>query len=203
MADANGDLIVPAQYLRRNNIFTRLFGRTLLRIGGWRVVGDLPDLPKVVVIVAPHTSNWDFVVGVATLLALDIKISFLGKHTLFTGLFGKFMRAIGGIPVDRAQPQGIVGETVAAIDAAEKIVFALSPEGTRKLDHGFKTGFLHIAHGANVPICLAYFDFEKKHVGFGPTMLATGDVVADMDKVLAFYRPIRGKYVKAWQRDNG
>lgn len=201
MVDPNGNLIVPAQYPRRNNVFARWFGKTLLRIGGWRVVGVLPDLPKVVVIVAPHTSNWDFVVGVATLLALDIKISFLGKHSLFSGLFGKFMRAIGGIPVDRAQPHGIVGETVAAIQNAEKIVFALSPEGTRKLNHGFKTGFLHIAHGAKVPICLAYFDFENKHVGFGPVMIASGDVTADMAKVLAFYRPIRGKYLKAWQRE--
>ncbi len=195
------DAVVPAQYLRRNNAFTRSFGRMLMRLSGWRAVGVMPDVPKVVVIVAPHTSNWDFVVGVMTLFALDIKISFLGKHTLFKGVFGKFMRAIGGIPVDRAKPHGIVGDTVAAINAAERMIFALSPEGTRRLDHGFKTGFLHIAHGANVPICMAYFDFANKVVGFGPTMTATGDIARDMEKVLAYYRPIRGRYVKAWQQE--
>ncbi len=195
------DAVVPAQYLRRNNAFTRSFGRMLMRLSGWRAIGVMPDVPKVVVVVAPHTSNWDFVVGVMTLFALDIKISFLGKHTLFKGVFGKFMRAIGGIPVDRAKPHGIVGDTAAAINAAERMIFALSPEGTRRLDHGFKTGFLHIAHGANVPICLAYFDFANKVVGFGPTMMATGDIARDMDKVLAYYRPIRGRYVKAWQQE--
>ena len=194
------EVVVPAQYLRRNNVITRLFGRTLMRLSGWRVAGEMPDVKKVVVIVAPHTSNWDFVVGVMTLLALDIRISFLGKHTLFKGIFGGMMRAIGGIPVDRAKPHGVVGETVAAINAAERMVFALSPEGTRQPDCGFKSGFLHIARGANVPICLAYFDFANKLVGFGPTMMASGDVAHDMQKVLAFYRPIRGCHVKTWQR---
>ncbi len=199
--DGLNDLVVPAQYLRRNNALTRAFGRTLMRLSGWRAVGILPDVKKVVVVVAPHTSNWDFVVGVMTLLALDIRIAFLGKHTLFKGIFGGMMRAIGGIPVDRSTAHGVVGETVAAINAADKMVFALAPEGTRQLDHGFKSGFLHIAHGANVPICLAYFDFANKVVGFGPTMTVSGDTARDLQKVLAFYRPIRGKYVKSWQRE--
>lgn len=171
-----------------------------MRISGWRVEGALPDVPKVIVSVAPHTSNWDFVIGVMVLFALDVKISFLGKHTLFRGAFGRFMRAIGGIPVDRSQPHGIVGETIAALRDADRILFALSPEGTRQLDKGFKSGFLHMAHGADVPICLAYFDFANKAVGFGPLMRATGDVAADMERVLDYYRPIRGRYPKAWQR---
>ena len=145
MTEAELDPIVPAQYCRRNNALTRTFGRVLLRLAGWRLIGTFPDVSKVVVIVAPHTSNWDFVVGVLALFSLDIKISFLGKHTLFTGLFGKWMRSIGGIAVDRANSHGIVGDTVAAINASERMVFALSPEGTRQLDKGFKTGFLHIA----------------------------------------------------------
>ncbi len=201
MTDSEIESIVPAQYCRRNNPLTRTFGRVVLRLAGWHLDGVFPDVRKVVVIVAPHTSNWDFVVGVLALFALDIKISFLGKHTLFTGIFGKWMRSIGGIAVDRAKSNGIVGDTIDAINAAERIVFALSPEGTRQLDKGFKTGFLHIAHGANVPICLAYFDFSNKVVGFGHTMTASGDVAHDMQQVLAFYRPIRGRYVKAWQRD--
>jgi 1-acyl-sn-glycerol-3-phosphate acyltransferase len=193
------DAAVPAQYPRRNNRLTRAIGRSMMRVSGWHVVGTLPDVPKVIVSVAPHSSNWDFVVGVMVLLSLDVKISFLGKHTLFTGAFGRFMRAIGGIPVDRAKPHGVVGDTVVALRAADRIVFALSPEGTRQLDKGFKTGFLHMAHGADVPICLAYFDFANKAVGFGPLMRASGDVNADMQKVLEYYRPIKGRYKKIWQ----
>ncbi len=195
------DLVVPAQYVRRNNRLTRAFGRALMRLSGWRFAGRLPDVPKVVVSVAPHTSNWDFVVGVMVLFALDLRISFLGKHTLFKGLFGKWLRSIGGIAVDRAKPHGIVGDTVAALNAAERMVFALSPEGTRHLDKGFKTGFLHIAHGAHVPVCLAYFDFANKVIGFGPFFETTDDVAADLEKILAYYRPIKGRYKKVWQRE--
>jgi 1-acyl-sn-glycerol-3-phosphate acyltransferase len=193
--------IVPAQYLRRNNAFTRGIGQLMLRVSGWRIVGRLPDVPKLVVSVAPHTSAWDFVIGVMALFALDIRIAFLGKHTLFTGLLSYFIRAIGGIAVDRAKPHGIVGDVIAAINTADKMVFALAPEGTRQLDKGFKTGFLHIAYGAKVPICLTYFDFEKKVVCFGDVLVASGDVSADMEKVIAFYQPVRGRYRKTWQRD--
>ena len=202
MTKAELATLVPAQYLRRNNAFTQWLGWLMLRVSGWRIVGMLPDVPKVVVSVAPHTSAWDFVIGVMVLFALDIRIAFLGKHTLFTGLFGRFIRAIGGIAVDRGKPHGIVNDVIAAINSADKIVFALAPEGTRQLDKGFKTGFLHIAHGAKVPICLAYFDFEKKIVGIGDVCAASGDVSSDMKKIIAFYRPVRGRYRKTWQRDD-
>ncbi len=202
MTKAELDNFVPAHYLRRNNALTRGIGRLMLRVSGWRIVGALPDVPKLVVSVAPHTSAWDFVVGVMVLFALDIRIAFLGKHTLFTGLFGRFMRAIGGIAVDRDKPHGIVNDVIAAINTADKMIFALAPEGTRQLDKGFKTGFLHIAHGAKIPICLAYFDFAKKVVCFGEMIEASGDVALDIEKVIAFYRPIHGKYRKSWQRDD-
>jgi 1-acyl-sn-glycerol-3-phosphate acyltransferase len=199
MTGAEFDAVVPASYSRRHNPVTRALGRTLMRVFGWRFQGSLPDVPKLVIAVAPHTSAWDFVVGVMALFAVDIRIAFFGKHTLFHGLFGRWMRAIGGIPVDRAKPHGVVGDTVEAIKRADRIVFALAPEGTRQLDKGFKTGFLHIAHGANTPICLAYFDFANKVVGFGPVMHPSGDVNRDMAEVIAFYRNIQGRYRKTWQ----
>ena len=173
-----------------------------MRLSGWRFDGTLPDVPKIVIVVAPHTTNWDFVIGVMVLWALDIKISFLGKHTLFRGLFGKWMRSIGGIPVDRASTHGVVGDAVEAFRVAERMVLALAPEGTRQLDKGFRMGFLHIAHGAGVPVLLAYFDFSRKVVGFGPLMHTSGDANADLATVLNYYRPIRGKYRKDWQRAN-
>lgn len=194
--------IVPASYERRRSMFSKALGRMMMRISGWRFEGDLPDIPKVVIAVAPHTTNWDFVIGVMVLWALDIKISFLGKHTLFRGLFGKWMRSIGGIPVNRASTHGVVGDAVQAFRFSERMVLALAPEGTRQLSKGFKMGFLHIAHGANVPILLAYFDFSRKVIGFGPLLTTTGDVECDIEAVLNYYRPIRGKYRKLWQQEN-
>ena len=191
--------IVPAGYVRRNALVAKATGRFLMRISGWRFEGTLADVPKLVVAVAPHTSNWDFVVGVAALWTLDLKLSFLGKHTLFRGWFGRWMRSIGGIPVDRSQAQGVVSESVAAFGAREKMVLAIAPEGTRQLDKGFKTGFLRIAREAKVPVQLAYFDFTRKVIGFGPLFFPSNDVDADLNKVLDFYRPIPGKYRKDWQ----
>lgn len=172
-----------------------------MRLSGWRIEGALPDVPKVIISVAPHTTNWDFVLGVMTLWSLDVKISFLGKHTLFRGWFGRWMRSIGGIPVDRSQSHGVVGETVAAFNRTEQLVLAVAPEGTRQLDRGFKTGFLQIAYGAKVPVLLAYFDFSKKVIGFGPLFQPSGEVKKDLRDILAFYQPIRGKYRKDWQEE--
>jgi 1-acyl-sn-glycerol-3-phosphate acyltransferase len=195
--------IIPASYERRGGVLTKAIGRFFYRLAGWKFAGRLPDVPKVVVAVAPHTTNWDFVLGVLVLWALDFKVSFLGKHTLFKGWFGKWMRSIGGIPVDRNAAHGVVGDAVAAIKAADKMVFALSPEGTRKQVAGFKTGFLHIAHGAGVPILLVYFDFANKTVGFGPLVTTTGDTERDIKTIVEFFKPIRGKYVKSWQQEAG
>ena len=192
--------IVPAGYPRRNNAITRAFGRTLMRVSGWRFEGVMPDVPKVIVAVAPHTSNWDFVVGVMALLALDIRIRFFGKHTLFTWPFGIFMRALGGIAVDRTSANGVVGGIVNAFNAADRMIFALAPEGTRALNKGFKTGFLHIAHGAKVPICLTYFDFANKVVCFGKIVETTGDTEADLADIVAYFRPVQAHKQKDWQR---
>ena len=194
--------IVPASYERRGSVVSRALGRMLMRISGWQFEGNLPDVPKIVIAVAPHTTNWDFVIGVMALWALDIKISFLGKHTLFRGVFGKWMRSIGGIPVDRNSTHGVVGDVVDTFARADRMVLALAPEGTRQLDRGFKKGFLHIAQGAGVPVLLAYFDFSRKVIGFGLTITTSGDVERDLASVLRFYRPIRGKYRKVWQQPN-
>ncbi|MEO8101565.1 MAG: lysophospholipid acyltransferase family protein [Betaproteobacteria bacterium] len=191
--------IVPASYARRGGGLSRVVGRMLFKLAGWHFEGELPDVPKLVIAVAPHTTNWDFVIGVVVLWSLDIKISFLGKHTLFRGWFGRWMRSIGGIPVDRSHAHGVVGESVAAFSRVDRLVLAIAPEGTRQLDKGFKTGFLHIAHTAKVPVLLAYFDFSRKVVGFGPLLVTSGDVERDMNQILDFYRPIRGKYRKDWQ----
>jgi 1-acyl-sn-glycerol-3-phosphate acyltransferase len=172
-----------------------------MRLSGWSFEGTLPDIPKVVISVAPHTSNWDFVVGVMALWALDLRISFIGKHTLFKGWFGRWMTSIGGIPVDRSAAHGVVGEMVNAFHRSPRMVFALAPEGTRQLDKGFKSGFLHIARCAHVPVLLAYFDFSRKVVGFGPLFQTSEDPKRDLAEILVFYRSVQGRYQKDWQKE--
>jgi 1-acyl-sn-glycerol-3-phosphate acyltransferase len=196
-----GDIfdIVPQSYQRRHGAISSAIGRVLMRASGWRFEGALPDVPKVLIAVAPHTSNWDFVIGVMTLWSLDLKISFLGKHSLFVGPFGTWMRSIGGIAVDRSSNHGVVDRAVQSFGDCEKMVLALAPEGTRRLDKSFKTGFLRIAHGAQVPVLPTYFDFSRKVIGFGTLYETTGDIDRDMDFVVNFFRPIQGKYQKAWQ----
>lgn len=181
---APGGALLP----RRENGFLTRVGRLAMRLSGWRFEGRLPDVPRVVMVVAPHTSNWDFPVGVAAMFALDLKIHWIGKHTLFAPPFGALLRAIGGEPVDRAAPGGIVGEAAARIRAADRYVLALSPEGTRRRLEEWKTGFHRIAREAGVPILPVRFDWPRRVVGFGALLEPTDDLARDLRLLRAHYR---------------
>ena len=159
---------VGDQVPMRGNAVLRAFGRTLLRLGGGRFEGTIPNIPKMMIIVAPHTSNWDFVVGVSAKFALGIRASFLGKDTLFRGPLGVFMRWLGGIPVYRHAPRNVVEATVAHVSAHDRIVLVLSPEGTRKKLPAWRTGFHYVAVGAGLPILPAALDFSTRTVRFFP-----------------------------------
>ena len=178
---------------RRGTAALRALGRATLTLMGWRVEGVVPDLPKFVVAVAPHTSNWDFVVGVAAMFALDLRLAFLGKHTLFRPPFGGIFRWLGGVPVDRSGPHGVVGGSIEAFTQVERRILAIAPEGTRSRVGQFKSGFLQIARGAGVPVVLAALDYGAKVVRFGPTFEPGEDVEADRRRTEAFFAPIRGK----------
>ena len=178
---------------RRGNAALAFLGRAVLRLMGWRVEGEAPDLPKFVIAVAPHTSNWDFVVGAAAMFALDLRLAFIGKHTLFRPPFGAMLRWMGGIPVDRSRPHGLVDDSVAAFSKMDRRVLAIAPQGTRSPVPRFKTGFLHIARGANVPVMLAALDYEAKCVRLGPTITPGEDVEADRALVEAHFSRVRGK----------
>ena len=178
---------------RRDSRFMQAFGRALLRLLGWQIAGEIPNLPKFVIAVAPHTSNWDFVVGMATMFALDLRLSFIGKHTLFVGPFAPILRWMGGIPVDRSSAHGIVADAVAAFAAVDRRVLAVAPQGTRKPVPHFKSGFLHIAQGARVPVLLASLDYAVKTVRLGPLLDPGDDIEAERERIEAFFRPIRGK----------
>ena len=166
----------------------------IFKILGWRVSGQMPDIPKFIVAVAPHTSNWDFPVGLAARSILRIhKAQFLGKSQLFKPPFGWFFRWLGGHPVDRTTSHDMVDQVVRIFDRHEKFILALAPEGTRKKVSKLKTGFYFIAKGAKVPIVPVGFDFARKEVVIAEPMYATDSVENDMETLLEFYRSIKGK----------
>ncbi|HKN79295.1 MAG TPA: lysophospholipid acyltransferase family protein [Lysobacter sp.] len=176
------------------NAFGRWFGRTLLRLGGWRMVGEFPDLPKVVLIGAPHSSNWDGVWGFGAKLALGLDIRILGKHQLFWWPMGPILRSLGVIAVDRSAAHGVVEQAASLIAQAEQFWFGLAPEGTRKPVERWKPGFWKIAKAANVPVLPAYFHYPDKIIGIGPVFHLTDDMPGDIARIRAWYRPWQGRH---------
>lgn len=158
-----------------------------MRLFGWRMTGSLPDIPRMVLIAAPHTSNWDFLVGVGAMYSAGFRVSFLGKHTLFRPPLGWIMRWLGGRPVDRASTRGMVAETVAQMQASDRFILALAPEGTRKRVVRWKTGFWQVAKAAGLPIVLGFFDYGTRTVGFGP-IVWPGELDQDLSTIQSYYR---------------
>ncbi|MCW5922413.1 MAG: lysophospholipid acyltransferase family protein [Saprospiraceae bacterium] len=166
----------------------------ILRLWGWKITGQYPyDLAKVVVAVAPHTSNWDFPVGVLVNSAYRCKANYVGKHTIFKWPFGVFFRWLGGIPVDRSKSSNFVSATVEAFQREPRLHLVLAPEGTRKKVDKFKTGFYHIARLAGVPICLCTFNWATKEVHFDPQLFyPSDDEAADMEYLWNYFKGIQG-----------
>jgi 1-acyl-sn-glycerol-3-phosphate acyltransferase len=182
----------PAPYRQDRGAFWRALGLSYLRLAGWRVEGAFPEGPKCVIIVAPHTSNWDFPLGLATLFALELRASWLGKHTLFRAPFGSLLRKMGGIPVDRRASHGVVGDCVRAFEGAPSLALALAPEGTRKGQSRWKTGFYQIAAQAGVPILPVGFDFREHVVRLMPPFHPSGDLEGDLPRIQALFQDVHG-----------
>jgi 1-acyl-sn-glycerol-3-phosphate acyltransferase len=172
----------------------RFISSLCLKLMGWRIVGQVPDYPKVVVIGAFHTSNWDFVIGVFAAFMLKIKAYWIGKDNLFKAPFDVFFRWLGGIPINRSISQNLVERITEIFREQESMVLALAPEGTRKQVKHWKTGFYHIAMGAGTPIVLGFIDYRHKLCGIGPTLMPTGDIMADLEKIRSFYSSVTAKY---------
>lgn len=154
---------------------------------GWRVEGNLPDIPKMVITGAPHTSNWDFFLFLAVIYHFDIKVHFLGKASLFRWPFGWMFRKVGGIPVDRSKSGGLVGQVGAAFDARDRMILVVAPEGTRAAASAWRSGFVEIAQGANIPVVFAGVDGQRKTVTMGPPEDVGPDRAEFMDRVRAFH----------------
>ncbi|MEP6766448.1 MAG: lysophospholipid acyltransferase family protein [Gemmatimonadaceae bacterium] len=177
------------------NATLRRLGMTVMRVLGWQFEGAFPNREKFVAIIAPHTSNLDFPILLMAKWALNIDIRFMAKDSVFRGPVGVFMRAIGGIAVERTNAHNLVDSSVLEFSKREKLVLALAPEGTRKKVPGWKSGFWHIAKGANVPIVCVALDFRRKRIRLGPELLATeDDATIGIARVKSSYDGVIGRH---------
>jgi 1-acyl-sn-glycerol-3-phosphate acyltransferase len=160
---------------------------------GWSMPGEFPNVPKLVAIAAPHSSNWDLIWALLFKVGLRIEVRFMGKREAFFWPLGLVLRACGGIPIDRKAAKNVVGEMAAQFARQEKLWLAIAPEGTRKKVQEWKSGFWRIAHATNVPILPVYFHYPERVIGIGPLFHTSGDIDADIARIRAFYAQFQGK----------
>jgi 1-acyl-sn-glycerol-3-phosphate acyltransferase len=175
----------------RRHPWLAAFARTALRLFGWRVRFDGLPGPKGVAIVYPHTSNWDFVLGLLAKWAIDLPIRWVGKESLFRGMtgatLGRLMRLWGGRPVDRHHPSGAVEQLVQLIDSEPWCWLGLAPEGTRRRTDEIRSGFYHVALRLDLPVALAYMDYKAREIGVTTFVKMTGDQTRDLETLRSFY----------------
>lgn len=163
-----------------------------MRVVGWRVQGQLPDLPKYVLIGAPHTSNWDFVLFLGLIFHLRANVRFMGKVELFHNPFGWFFYWCGGIPVSRGKSQGLVEQMVDACKRSDKFILTIAPEGTRYKVIEWKMGFYHIAKNAGIPIVIAIVDGKNKTMRVGQVFHPSEDMDVDIKTIKGCYEGVLG-----------
>jgi 1-acyl-sn-glycerol-3-phosphate acyltransferase len=191
---------MPQSSRRKRSILSRIVRRIIMAIyrwKGWKLDGHLPDLPKYVIAGAPHSSNWDFVFFVGATAKEGVEPSFMGKHTLFTGIMRNFMLDMGGIPVDRSKRANYVDQVAAEFARRERLALVIAAEGTRSSDGEWRSGFYHIAQAAKVPIVPAWVCNERHILGFGPPIFPTGNYAEDLLAIAHFMRsklPDYGRY---------
>jgi 1-acyl-sn-glycerol-3-phosphate acyltransferase len=171
---------------------TQRLARLALRLIGWTCL-DLPQRPqRAVVIGYPHTSNWDFPIGLLGMMALNLNARWAGKDNLFRGPAAPLMRWLGGIPVNRREHTGLVERLAAELRQREQFMLVIAPEGTRSLRPGWKSGFYRIARAADVPVLAGVVDYSRRRVGLLASITLTGDETADMEAIAACYRDCKG-----------
>ena len=169
---------------RKGNAFTAALGRWVFKMLGWKFEGEVPNRPQIIIAVAPHSSNLDFIVAIAAVLSLRLHVSYFGKHTLFRFPIKGLMLGLGGIPVDRRSSQGLIGQMVEEFKTKPQLVLGLAPEGTRGNVKKWKKGFAIIAQATNVPVLPALLDFKTKSIRFEPLITD----VSDVEKTIATMR---------------
>lgn len=166
----------------------------LLRIGGWTIVGNVPDVPKAVVIAAPHTSNWDGFWALTYKVCIGLDVKFFAKHSLFWFPLSVLLRGLGAVDLDRGKAGNAVQLAIDEFAARENFLFALAPEGTRSKRDYWKTGFYRIAVGADVPVYPGFLDFGRRQIGIGERIDLTGDEDADLGVIRKAYAGVVGKH---------
>ena len=189
-------LLPPSLPQVHHSGFVKWLARSILRVGGWRMEGAFPDLPRAVLIGAPHSSNWDGFWAMCAKTAMGLDIRILGKDSLFkVPLLAGLLRWLGIMAVDRSNPAGIVEQAAELIRSNEQFWYGLAPEGTRRKVDRWKQGFWRIAHAADVPVVPVYFDYTRKVIGVGEAFDLTSDIEADLARIQAWYRTVaHGKY---------
>lgn len=166
----------------------------LNNILGWKVRNTFPDVPKCIIVVAPHTSNWDFIIGKLAYSSIGRTANFLIKKEWFVFPFNLFFKSIGGIPVERIRNNSMTGALAAEFEKQERLQLAITPEGTRKPVKEWKKGFYFIALKANVPILLIGLDYGKREASIIDLFYPTGDYAADIVKIRSYYKDIQAKH---------
>lgn len=185
---------LPALVPKLGNHAGRRLARWIVTRCGWSLGGELPDVPRLVLIAAPHSSWWDGVWGLLVKVAIGIDISFMAKRELFVGPLGWMLRKLGGIPIERSSTHGVVEQMAARLQQSSCLWVGVAPEGTRKPVKKWRSGFWHIARAAGVPILPVYFHYPERRIGIGPLFHPGEDCAADLAKLRAFYAPWQGKY---------
>lgn len=179
---------------RRGNILTRAIGRLLLSAYRWHVEGEVYNASKFVVVLAPHTSAWEFLTNIATMRAVGFRSYWLIADVYAWWPLSSFIRWLGGVPVDRSINHDLVSQLVRRFNESDELILTLYPEGTREKALKWRTGFWHIAVGARVPIQLVDINYEKRATVFGPVIEPSDDLEADMKKIQAHYRDVPTKH---------
>ncbi|MEM0516389.1 lysophospholipid acyltransferase family protein [Pseudoalteromonas sp. YIC-827] len=188
------ELKIPANIPRTHSRFGRWLGTKVLNWFGWQVAGEFPEHGKFVAAVAPHTSNWDFVIAIAVKMHLQVRIRFLGKHSIFVWPLAPLLRKWGGIPVDRRSSHGVVAQVKTLFDNSDALILGLAPEGTRKYTPQWKSGFLHIAKAAKVPVVPMALDYSKKQFVIMAPLEVGEDIDTTLARVQALYPAEMAKY---------
>jgi 1-acyl-sn-glycerol-3-phosphate acyltransferase len=179
---------------RRGNFIAKCLARLVLAVTGWRITGELPDRRKFVAIVAPHTSNWDWLLGMVLMFAVGVKFSFLIKSSVFVPVFGSVLKWLGGIPIDRSRNGNTVETAVQAFDEAERLILVITPEGTRKSNGMLRKGFYRIAQGANAPVLLTGLNYPEKRMDLGPVLEIDLPEDEFYAKTHEYFGTMRGKH---------
>ena len=188
---------IPQSFRANRPNFVQWLGRSLLSFLGWKVLGEIGEEhinKNLVVIVAPHTSNWDGILGVAAIAGLDARISFIGKDTAFKYGLGAFLKYMGGIPIDRSNPGGVINDAIEKIKKMNGTLLGVAPEGTRSKVEAWKTGFLRIAEGIDAKIIPASIDFATKEILLGKVFVPSGDNKKDIRDLLDYYKVFTARH---------